>query len=68
MNDPLYNEIRKYVQKQNKISVSYLQRKFSIGYNRASKIVDELEDNGTISLRDKYGFRTVLKRIYTWNI
>jgi S-DNA-T family DNA segregation ATPase FtsK/SpoIIIE len=68
MNDPLYNEIRKYVQKQDKISVSYLQRKFKIGYNRASKIVECLEDNGTVSLRDKYGFRTVLKRIYVWSI
>ena len=68
MNDQRYNEIRKYVQKQEKISVSHLQRRFSIGYNRASKIVEYLEDNGTISERDKYGFRMVLKRIYVWNV
>jgi S-DNA-T family DNA segregation ATPase FtsK/SpoIIIE len=68
MNDPLYDKICKYVQKQDKISVSYLQRKFSIGYNRASKIVECLENNEIVSLRDKYGFRTVLKRIYVWNM
>lgn len=66
--DARYDEIRKYVQKQEKTSVSHLQRKFSIGYNRASKIVEMMEDNGVISKRDKYGFREVLQRVYVWNI
>jgi S-DNA-T family DNA segregation ATPase FtsK/SpoIIIE len=64
--DPLYHEIKKYVQMQERISTSHLQRKFRIGYNRAAKIIEQLEENGTISSRDKYGFRTVLKRIYVW--
>ena len=66
--DNRYYEIKRYVQMQEQISTSHLQRKFSIGYNRASKIVEELEDNGTISERDKYGFRTVIKKIYVWNV
>jgi S-DNA-T family DNA segregation ATPase FtsK/SpoIIIE len=37
--DPLYHEIKKYVQMQERISTSHLQRKFRIGYNRAAKII-----------------------------
>lgn len=63
-----FTKIKRYVQHQEKISVSHLQRKFCIGYNKASKYVEMMEESGVVSLRDKYGFRTVLRKIYVWNI
>lgn len=68
MNNEEFVKIKKYIQMQEKISTSHLQRKFSIGYNKAAKIVEILEQDGVISLRDSHGFRTVLRRIYVWNI
>ncbi len=41
--DPMYEEIKKFVLKTRKASVSLLQRYFSIGYIRACKIIDMLE-------------------------
>ncbi len=46
--DPMFDEIRSYVVREQKASTSLLQRKFSIGYNRAAKIIDELEEYGVI--------------------
>lgn len=42
--DPLYNEARSYVIQVKKASTSLLQRRFGVGYNRAAKIIDALED------------------------
>ncbi len=46
--DPLYNEIKDYVIAQQKASTSLLQRRFGIGYNRAARMIDMLQDNGII--------------------
>ena len=46
--DVLYEEIKAYVVENSRASTSLLQRKFSIGYNRASRIMDALEDEGVI--------------------
>ncbi|AHF60707.1 hypothetical protein P344_01560 [Spiroplasma mirum ATCC 29335] len=46
--DPLYHEIKRFVILNQKASTSLIQRKFSIGYNRASRLIDLLEDNGVI--------------------
>ena len=46
--DPLYNEIVDYVIQAGKISASLIQRKFSIGYNRAARIMDDLEEKGFV--------------------
>ncbi len=46
--DPLYNDIVDYCIQTGVLSVSLLQRKFRLGYNRASKIVDVLEKRGVI--------------------
>jgi len=46
--DPLYDEIKKFVIRNQKASTSLLQRHFSIGYNRAAKMIDALEQNGII--------------------
>lgn len=46
--DPLYNEIVEFVISKQKASASLLQRRFKLGYNRAARIVDLLEERGII--------------------
>lgn len=46
--DPLYNEIVEFVIHTQKASASLLQRKFKLGYNRAARIIDLLEERGII--------------------
>ncbi len=46
--DPLYNEIVEFAIESRKISASLLQRRFRLGYNRAARIVDLLEERGVI--------------------
>ena len=46
--DPLYNDIVKFVVESQKASASLLQRRFKLGYNRAARIVDLLEERGII--------------------
>lgn len=46
--DPLYEEIKEFVIHCQKASTSLLQRNFSIGYNRAARMIDALETNGII--------------------
>ncbi len=46
--DPLYNEIVEFVVTTGKASASLIQRKFKLGYNRAARIVDLLEERGII--------------------
>jgi DNA segregation ATPase FtsK/SpoIIIE-like protein len=46
--DELYQLAKEAVIKANKASASYLQRKFEIGYARAARLLDMLEENGII--------------------
>ncbi len=46
--DELYNEAKKLVIKTGKASSSYLQRRFSIGYARAARLLDILEERGVV--------------------
>ena len=46
--DPLYNEIVDYAIQAGKISASLIQRKYRLGYNRAARIIDLLEERGVI--------------------
>ena len=46
--DSMYDEVVEYVKESQKASTSLLQRKFGIGYNRAARIIDQLEENGAI--------------------
>ena len=46
--DPLYNEVKHFVITTRKASTSLIQRKFSIGYSRAARLMDVLEDAGVI--------------------
>ena len=46
--EPLYNEIVEFVIKEEKASTSLIQRRFRIGYNRAARVVDLMEERGII--------------------
>jgi len=46
--DPLYNEIVDFAVSAGKISASLIQRKYRLGYNRAARIIDLLEERGII--------------------
>ena len=46
--DPLYNEIVDFVIKSGKTSASLLQRKYRLGYNRAARMIDMLEERGIV--------------------
>ena len=46
--DPLYNDIVEFVISTKKASASLLQRRFKLGYNRAARIIDLLEERGII--------------------
>lgn len=48
MDDPLMKEVLGYIVETKKVSASLLQRRFRIGYNRAARIVDDLEASGLI--------------------
>ena len=46
--DSLFDEVVEFVKMQQKASTSLLQRRFGIGYNRAARLIDTLEDRGII--------------------
>lgn len=58
--DELFAQSLEAVINMQKASASYLQRKFRIGYNRAARIIDELEEAGAISAPDGSNPRKVL--------
>lgn len=47
-NDPLYDEVKSFIINTKKASTSLIQRKFSIGYARAARLIDILEERGII--------------------
>ena len=59
--DELYNTALQIVKSERKASTSFLQRKLQIGYNRAARIVDQMEANGEVSKANHVGKREVLK-------
>ena len=58
--DPLYNEIVEYVITTGKASASLLQRRYKLGYNRAARIIDLLEERGIIGPQNGSKPREVL--------
>lgn len=61
--DPLYNDIVKFVVQTQKASASLLQRKFKLGYNRAARIIDLLEERGIIGPQNGSKPREVLVQL-----
>jgi len=58
--DPLYDEAVAFVTESQRVSVSSVQRKFRIGYNRAARIVEQMEMSGVVSTAGNNGQRDVL--------
>ncbi|KTC85725.1 DNA translocase FtsK [Legionella drozanskii] len=57
--DPLYDQAVEFVVQTRKASISSVQRRFKIGYNRAARLVEEMERTGIVGPLDG-GFRDVL--------
>lgn len=58
--DPLYDEAVAFITEARRVSVSSVQRKFRIGYNRAARIVEQMEASGVVSSAGNNGQREVL--------
>ena len=58
--DPLYDEAVAVVTETRKASISYVQRRLKIGYNRAARMIEEMETAGVVSLVQSNGSREVL--------
>ena len=59
--DALYDTALEIVRSEGKASTSYLQRKLQIGYNRAARIIDMMEEKGIVSKANHVGKRDVIK-------
>lgn len=58
--DDLYEDAKEVVLADRKTSISYIQRRLRIGYNRAATIVEQLEQTGVLSEADTKGNREIL--------
>jgi S-DNA-T family DNA segregation ATPase FtsK/SpoIIIE len=58
--DSLYEEAKAVVINDQKTSISYLQRKLQIGYNRSANIIEQLENQGVLSIANSKGNREIL--------
>ena len=56
----LYDQAVAIVAKDRKCSTSYIQRKLAIGYNKAARLVEQMEDSGVVSPANHVGKREVL--------
>jgi S-DNA-T family DNA segregation ATPase FtsK/SpoIIIE len=58
--DALYDQAVAIVARDRKCSTSYIQRKLAIGYNKAARLVEQMEDEGVVSGANHVGKREVL--------
>ncbi|MFT3690014.1 DNA translocase FtsK 4TM domain-containing protein [Paenirhodobacter sp.] len=58
--DALYDQAVAIVIKDRKCSTSYIQRKLGIGYNKAARLVEQMEDQGVVSAANHVGKREIL--------
>jgi len=58
--DPLYDEAVQIVTSTRRASISSLQRRMRIGYNRAARIIEDMEASGVVSSMNSAGNREVL--------
>jgi S-DNA-T family DNA segregation ATPase FtsK/SpoIIIE len=58
--DELFEEAKEIILKEQKTSISYLQRRLQIGYNRAANIIEQLERAGFLSAPNSKGQREIL--------
>ena len=58
--DPLYDDAVRIVIETRKPSISYIQRRLKVGYNRAARIVEEMEKSGLVGPLESNGSREIL--------
>ena len=58
--DPLYDEAVEIVLRTKKASISYVQRNLRIGYNRAARIIEDMEEAGLVTPMQNNGNREVI--------
>lgn len=58
--DELYDEAKEIILTDEKTSISYLQRRLKIGYNRAATIIEQLEAMGVLSEVNAKGQRDII--------
>ncbi|MEX2454590.1 MAG: DNA translocase FtsK [Rhodospirillaceae bacterium] len=56
----LYDQAVMIVARDRKCSTSYIQRKLAIGYNKAARLVEQMEDQGVVSAANHVGKHEVL--------
>ena len=59
-NDPLYDEAVDAVLSGGRPSISLVQRKLRVGYNRAARLIEDMEKAGLVSAMDDNGSRKIL--------
>ena len=58
--DPMYDQAVEIVLKNRKASISLVQRHLKIGYNRAARMLEEMENSGLVSAMSGSGQREIL--------
>ncbi|MFT6072893.1 MAG: S-DNA-T family DNA segregation ATPase FtsK/SpoIIIE [Alphaproteobacteria bacterium] len=58
--DSMLSEAIDVVRRDQKVSISYVQRKLKVGYNRAARIIEQMEDHGIITEADHTGKRELI--------
>lgn len=58
--DELYDEAKNIILTEQKTSISYLQRRLQIGYNRSASLIEQLEQNGILSSPNSKGNREII--------
>lgn len=60
-NDPLIRKAIAFVRESGRASISAIQRKFKIGYNRAARLIETLDEEGVVTPMDSNGSREVIR-------
>ena len=50
--DPLFDEVLAYAQWQKRVTASGISEKFCIGFNRANRIIRQIEESGVLTLKE----------------
>jgi S-DNA-T family DNA segregation ATPase FtsK/SpoIIIE len=58
--DSMFSQAVELIKRENKISTSFIQRHFQIGYNKAARIVEQMEKQGIVSAANHQGKREIL--------
>jgi len=59
--DPMYDEAMSVILREGKVSTSFIQRHLQIGYNRAARIIEQMENEGVVSKANATGKREILR-------